>query len=420
MPGSHHRLSPSSSDTWVPCPASVSFTEHLRSRNIIPQQQDDPDPESYSNVGTRAHNVLAKALEYGEVAEEARYRLPKDEAKRTTPEMADYVQIAIDWVADYLEQWPDTDILVETKVNTEPYTGTHDTDGTADIILINKANRELVVFDFKYGSGVAVHVDNTYQLPLYGLGALSEHKESDFKNIKLVICQPRHRDVPNIQALDIPIRKFVKSANRYMSAATKASKPKAFMVKDNFNPGEKQCKWCDAAPHCEALADFMVALAVKEFDADEGGIPGPITQDDLVALPITSPDKRAFIQQHVQLFQTWLTRIVGDNTDYLLRGGKLEGFKLVYTNKNRTYIPNVSVTRLAKAIRLTPADITEEKLLPMTAVEKLAKQTKRHEAFKKFIHKPIGDPIIAPLNDTRDDYIMFDEDEQEDIEDIFS
>lgn len=410
----HSLLSPSGADTWTECYAAPTFVKHLASYNLI--APDSKDPESPSNEGTRAHLILSTALENGVVAEEARHMLPKEERQYTTEEMADAVQVAVDLVADYLDEFPDAEILIETKVNTEPYTGTHDTDGTADIIMVSRKGRTIIVIDYKHGDGVAIHVEKSNQIPLYGLGALAEYKESDFKKIRMVIVQPRHRDVPPVQELEESIKKFVLRADEYLSAASIAGKPKAWMHEKNYNPGEKQCKWCDAAPHCEALSNYMLKMAVKDWEEDDYG---PIEPENLIG-PINKPQLRVFVQNNLGLFRDWLNRIETDNTEYLLKGYKLPGYKLVHARTKRKFRDEITPNVLAKALQCKPADVRKTSLVGIGEAEKIAVKRGTLERMQDLVIKPIGNPIIAPEDDRRTEYVLFDDDDEtDDYDDIF-
>ncbi|MCK5018759.1 MAG: DUF2800 domain-containing protein, partial [Candidatus Peribacteraceae bacterium] len=249
--GKHSILSPSGGDRWVPCPGSVAFIRSLITSGVLGEEEEDDDPMSPSNEGTRAHLLLSTSLDNGVCAEEARHIMPEEDLPYITEEMPDHVQGVINWIADYMEENPGTELWVERKVSAEPYTGTKETAGTLDVGLLNFPRKELIVLDFKYGMGVAVHPDDAIQLDIYGLGALAEFNENDFKITTRIIAQPRHPRVDTFQIQRDTTKKFVKRAGKISTAARIALSPGAHLNPLNFEPGEKQCRWCRGSPFCE-------------------------------------------------------------------------------------------------------------------------------------------------------------------------
>lgn len=391
----HHRLGPSKADRWVNCNASISFEDYLLEKGLIKPEPEE-DPMSPSAVGTRVHLILSTALDNGVLAEDARHMLPPEEFERTTEEDADNAQVLINFVADYMEENPETELLVETKVDNEQFTGTKETGGTADVILINKPGREIVVMDYKNGSGVAVYPDQTHQLPLYGLGALEGHDVDDFDTVVLGICQPNHHATKNIELYPVPVEDLIEVAELYHKCAEIALDPEAYTNPATFQPGEKQCKWCPCVPYCEALASYMVGMAVEEFDIKN---PEPVDEHDLIG--VVTPEARAFFQTHIDLFKHWLNNISVNNTNYMLEGGTIPGFKLVRKSTKRVLV-ETNPKVIARKLNAKIGDITEQKLLPMTKIEKVAKDNGKVDVFNTFVMKPEGDLTIAPQADRRE------------------
>jgi hypothetical protein len=86
--------------------------------------------------------------------------------------------------------------------------------------------------------------------------------------------------------------------------------------KDVFVPGEKQCRWCKAAPGCEALKDFANKAAQDTF----GVVPAPelLTVEEMA----TVLDKAATIK-------VWISAVESHALQQAENGRIPPGYKLV-------------------------------------------------------------------------------------------
>src|SRR4249920_3638362 len=152
----HADASPSSSATWLACPASVT---KARGRRRL--------PTIYTAEGSAAHEV-ADLLIHG--------LIPPDEIKvdggfiiGIDDDMID----AVERYVGYVEKLKANADVFATEVSvTIPVIGGEKLYGTADVIAYNEKTETLEIVDLKYGKGVEVSAAGNPQLRIYALGAI--------------------------------------------------------------------------------------------------------------------------------------------------------------------------------------------------------------------------------------------------------
>jgi hypothetical protein len=168
----HARLSPSGSKSWFACPGKLTLEEGIPNT-----------PTSYSDGGTAMHDVAAQCLNTGRDADSfigdyIVVSLPQEKEVRKVrfdATMAELVQGYVDscrFMGRGKRMW------VEQRVNFSEFCGVDGQFGTADLIVLDEQQGELIVCDLKSGY-TPVDVKKNSQLMCYALGALAKLRDED-------------------------------------------------------------------------------------------------------------------------------------------------------------------------------------------------------------------------------------------------
>jgi hypothetical protein len=246
--------------------------------------------------------------------------------------MAVAVQECIDWVEDYVAQFPEGAVVVraERRVKIGKALGVTDEEctGTSDITIEHLDGSLCVVIDYKHGRGVKVYAKDNEQLLLYAIGARADRGKK-FKRYMLVIVQPRankRHTVDTWEQTDGAINKFI--LLRAAPAATAALLPNAPRA-----AGE-HCRWCRASPACYAYRAKIRAIAEVEFDAVETVDEEGHKVDPLDRLTV---DQYAEILREAQTIENWLHAVRGHALRMVQSGTEIPGFALGWTQRRRIW-----------------------------------------------------------------------------------
>ena len=360
-PNGHALLSASSSDRWLHCPPSARLCESYEDKG-----------SDYAAEGTDAHALceykLRKALDMD--AED-----PTENLSWFNQEMDDhatgYAAYVLEQVEAAKETCSDPVVLIEQRVDVSRWV--EEGFGTADCIVI--ADGTLQIIDFKYGLGVLVSAEENPQMMCYALGALELFDDIyDIDAVRMTIYQPR-RD--NLSTYDLSKEDLYRWADEVLKPAADL----AFAGDGNFLCGE-WCGFCKAKNACRARAAANLELARYDFK-----LPPLLTDEDVED-----------ILGKVDALVAWASDIKDYALQQAISGKVWSGWKLVEGRSNRRYVNDAAV---AAAVTKAGFDPYEQKLLGVTAMQKLLGKARFEEVLAGLIEKPQGKPTLVPESDKR-------------------
>ena len=361
MPDKHALLSASSAHRWLHCPPSARLCENYEDKG-----------SDYSAEGTDAHTLceykLRKAL--GMEAYD-----PTEDLSFFNQEMDDcasgYAAYVLEQVEAAKETCPDPVVLIEQRVDFSRWV--EQGFGTADCIII--ADGILQIIDFKYGLGVLVSAEENPQMMCYGLGALEIFDcLYEIDTVRMTIYQPRRE---NLSAYELSKDDLLRWADEVLKPAADL----AFAGDGNFLCGE-WCGFCKAKTVCRSRADANMELARYDFK-----VPPLLTDEDVEE-----------ILARVDDLVSWATDIKEYALQQAISGKEWSGWKLVEGRSNRRYTNEAAV---AAAVTKAGFDPYEQKVLGVTAMQKLLGKARFEEVLAGLIEKPQGKPALVPISDKR-------------------
>ena len=413
----HAKLSPSSSKRWMSCPASIKACEG------IPRKAN-----AASRMGTAEHLVSSIALEKGlDVAQ----FLGKSVVFYTTAEKPDHEvetldaapegstvvetlvldEAAIERIGTYVsyvrEQVALTggELVVEQKLPIDHITGEDKATGTGDAIIA--AGDTLFVIDAKFGSGridaVIDGVPNS-QLAIYASGAMRQFGwMGDFKNVRLVIVQPKLNHVSEHSMTVEELESFIEGVKVAADRTRDADAP--------FTPTADNCHFCAAKLNCKAREDAALQEIFGDFD-------------DLTTAPVkpVQDTQLGDLYSKLDFIKAWVADVEArtlaalDNGKPVVRADGLS-YKLVEGRKGiRQWRSEEEAIELMESMHLPDSVIYTKKVISPTTAEKLSggRKPKNMEAAEKLpigptrwkrlaelIVQPEGKPEIALETDPR-------------------
>lgn len=422
----HALLSPSSAYTWIECGASTAA------------QIGQPDESSeYADEGTAAHELGKWCLNSGEDAEQhigtvihvGTVVIGRDEQSGETiteprrtfevdEEMAAYVQLYVDGVRERVAvlELADAEVtlLVEQRLSIEHITGEPGAKGTSDCVIIAvwpDGRAEIEVRDLKYGRGVAVQAERNYQAMIYADAAHEEHSAFyDFDRINIVIHQPRVNEKPSEWATTPA------DLHAWISETAKPAAERALLYVDSvelaplspsdFNPGEKQCKFCKAKAVCPALAAHVEQTIGEDFDtvADALARGTDAGAADPKHVDLLDNERLGVVYVSLDLIDSWAKAVRGRIEHELLQARAVPGVKLVAGRRGaRQWNEPEAAEALLKSMRLKQDQMYNFKLISPTQADKLLSKEspRRWKKVEALIVQRDGRPSVAPDSDPR-------------------
>lgn len=361
-PERHALLSASSSHRWIHCPPSARLCESFEDKS-----------SDYAAEGTDAHALceykLRRALHM------KLYRDPTEDLTWYDAEMEEaaegYATFVTELVEEIRQEHGAPLVLIEQKLDYSRYV--KEGFGTGDCIVI--AEGMMHVIDFKYGRGVQVDAEQNPQMMLYSLAALDLYDRLfDTETVSMTIYQPR---LANISTWTVSRQELTDWAEKELMPAAEL----AWEGKGEFSCGE-WCRFCKAKANCRERAEANMALARYEFKKP------PLLSDEEIAEILIKADE--------------LSAWAADVSEYALReavnGRDFLGWKLVEGRANRRYTDEAAVAKTVIAAGYEPY---EEKLLGVTAMQRMLGKKKFEELIGDYIERPQGRPTLVPESDRR-------------------
>lgn len=244
----HAACSPSSAETWLACPASVTLTKDL------------PRPSSvYAREGTAAHTVAEMILK-GDPILPDKIKVEGQEFIVSSG-MCRALRHYIDHVQELMQ--PNAEVFLEQRISV-PFTrglvwGTLDCG-------VHTSKGALHVVDLKFGKGHTVDPFGP-QLRFYALGLaemLAMNLNSRTTSVTLTICQPR---LPGPAIRSHTTQLWVLRDWLYDKVDPAIEKIEKGDTTENAGP---HCRWCLRQGVCKAYARKHQSRAADVFDDEQG------------------------------------------------------------------------------------------------------------------------------------------------------
>ncbi len=362
MPGVHAKLNPSSAARWIACPPSVALTQDMKEA-----------PSPYAEEGTKAHAIAEQKLR--KYINKSRKKIVCDD-KEMDGYTDDYHDYVVEQYNAAKKADPSAKLFIEERLDYSEWA--KEGSGTGDAVII--ADGTCHIIDFKYGAGEAVSAIENPQCRLYALGAINEYGMIyDFDKVITHIFQPRKN---SISTEELTVEELITWGETVVKPAAEL----ADKGEGEYNPGERQCRWCLAKDTCKARAKRNLKVFL-----DSGDDPALMGLDDI-----------AMILPHIKEIETWCKSINSYALSQMLSGASIEGYKLVESSAKRKIIDETGLLHVLREQGYE--DEALMKLRSITDLEKLVGKKEFTTLSAGFVEKPKGSPAIAPLKDKRKPY----------------
>lgn len=386
-PVEHSSLGPSQWDRWVRCPGSVRQSSGVRDQGRYEAAE-----------GTVFHELVSDCLIHGFEPEDCMPgRLVVDGHDIAfDDEMAASARDGLAFVREMAAQ-PGWRLYVETQVDISPWTQPGQF-GTADVVLVNIADRWIIVFDWKYGKE-PVYPEENYQLSGYALGAwqtivgpLFDHDPAGVK-ATLIIEQPR---VPGAGgAWETTMTRLLEFGQhvRRQAMLTQAEHPPIV-------PGPKQCRWCLARDKCGPQAEWLLENAGLNFEA----LDVLIEADAAPVLPEeVTPERRSYLLSLRPLFTQWFDALHKSAYHDANVGRPTPGLKMVLGRHPARKIAANAAHKYERALvrLLGERAYSDPVLLSPAQAETLVGRKTYETELARFVDVGHPQPVLVPESDRR-------------------
>lgn len=386
MPSAHAKLSPSSSERWISCPASIRLAETV--------QRDGDGDNIYAREGTIAHALgeLEAGLAFGLITKE-QYLTglhawhQEFDAQGYDPgtlkEMQDHIQDYVAFIAERVGRYPLSRVLLEQRLDT----GVPKCWGTSDVVIVSPDHVEII--DLKYGTGVPVSAEGNSQLRLYGCGAMDTFGDilGDTEYITMTVFQPR---------LDSWSTETLKADELRRWRAEEVIPRAELALTDDapFGPSQEACRWCPAAGVCIARVEAAVAEDFGMPFVDE-----PLEPD---SPEVMSPEQIGQVLKRLPEIRAWCTAVEEAALEAAYSQGKhIPGWKVVMSGGQRVITDHPAAIHTLIDAGFKPEQVSNIKAKGIGELEKLLGKKRFPVVLEGLIGKTPGREALVPEDDKR-------------------
>ena len=228
----------------IACPGSVALVDKM-----------PPKPSSsYADEGTLLHDTIADILDKG--------GKPEDHLGRRHADSVLTQDLIDDKLAPALAALDEIDPDGAMEYEVESMVGfgdlLPDVFGSTD--LVGRIGDRAIVLDWKFGSGVAVDVEENAQLLFYAAAAIRTPTTAwafeGAKDVELIIVQP-----PSVKRWVTSLERIRAFESELVAAVKVALKPDAPLAAGDH------CKWCAAKPVCPVMTGAIDRLVREKVEA---------------------------------------------------------------------------------------------------------------------------------------------------------
>lgn len=374
MPSAHAKLSPSSAERWISCPASIRMGEK------VPRQGDSV----YAREGTLAHALgeLKAGLHFGLITaaqhaegmqawtvEFTAEKYPED----TLVDMETHTDTYVQLIEERLAAHPGSFVLLEQRLDT----GVERCWGTSDTVIVGPDHVEII--DFKYGAGVRVRAWENSQLRLYALGALDAYGDilATTKTVIMTVHQPRMDNVDSETLSADQLRKWREDIVRPAAAL-------ALTDDAPFGPSEEACRWCPVAGVCKVRME-------KVLQEDFGSDPELISAEEL-----------GEVLKRVPGIKKWLSSVEASALDRAYGEGEyIPGWKVVRSGGQRKITDGTGAIQLLIDKGYKAEQVADFKPKGIGVLEKLLGKKEFPVVLAGYIGKTEGKESLVEEHDKR-------------------
>lgn len=285
-------------------------------------------------------------------------------------------------IAPVLEHWDELDrslggieFFSEQRV---AFPGIANAFGTTD--LVGSARDRSIVYDFKFGRGVAVDATENPQLMYYALAALHTPETSRFfahdKPVELFIAQPRTKDGELFTRWMTSVRQLEAFGVELRTAVETAMQPDAPLKMGPY------CKFCSAKSGCPLYRNIATDVQKIPRDQMEAHLEEWLPQADLLI------ELGEFIKALAH--------------DQMEKGATIRGWKLVNKRPTRKWVDEEKALKYLAKMGLPAAERHVKKLIsPAQAEAALKKNSLPAELPTALVDKSSSGTTLAPESDKR-------------------